>query len=257
MRKAPRISRPPRVPQHHRTVDRITGILETVVYRPGIRFAELVRALDAPMGSVHGFISGLLASGWLYEQDHRFYLGPAVYALTLASGHIRAGLVTHEDLAALHEETGTAAFLGVQAGDHLVYVAEVGSDQLAGFAAQSDIRRPLLRTAGGKVLLAARPAPEREAYLRRQMVEDRDAVDEFLAEHDQIVRTRVATHVRLAGTRFAIATTVLNRSGEPVASVTLVGPTSDLRPRMDELARALLGRVDSWSRRSMTPREVI
>jgi DNA-binding IclR family transcriptional regulator len=257
MRYIARPSRPPRVPQHHRTVDRITGILETVVYRPGIRFTDLVRALGAPMGSVHGFISGLLASGWLYEQDHRFYLGPAVHALALASGNIRAGLVTHEDLAVLHEETGAAAFLGVQAGDHLVYIAEVGSDQLAGFAAQSDIRRPLLRTAGGKALLAARQAPEREAYLRRRMVEDPDAVEEFLGEHDQIVRTRVATHVRLAGTRFAIATTVLNRSGEAAASLTLVGPTSDLRPRMDELARALLARVDSWSRRSVTPREAI
>jgi DNA-binding IclR family transcriptional regulator len=250
-------SRPQRVPQHHRTVDRITQIVETVVYRPGIRFTELVRALDAPMGSVHGFISGLLANGWLYEQDHRFYLGPAVYALTLASGNIRAGLVTHEDLVALHDETGVAAFLGVQAGDHLVYVAEVGSEQLAGFAAQSDIRRPLLRTAGGKALLAARPAVEREAYLRRQMAEDADAVDEFLADYDQIGRTRIATHVHLSGARFAIATTVLNRSGDAVASVTLVGPTSDLKPRMEELARVLLRRVNSWSQRSMTPREAI
>src|SRR5712691_4775624 len=99
-----------RIPQHHRTVDRITRILETVVYRPGITFSELARALDAPKGSVHGFISGLLAAGWLYEQDHRFYLGPAVYALTLVSGQIRAGLATHADLADLHKATGAAVF---------------------------------------------------------------------------------------------------------------------------------------------------
>jgi DNA-binding IclR family transcriptional regulator len=248
---------PRRGPQHHRTVDRITGILEAVVYRPGVRFSELARALDAPMGSVHGFISGLLANGWLYQQDHRFYLGPAVYALTLASGNMRAGLVTHGDLATLHEETGAAVFLGVQAGDHLVYVGEVGSERLAGFAAQSDIRRPLLRTAGGKALLAARSAGEREAYLRRQMAEDREAVNEFLAEYEEIRRTRVATHLRLSGTRFAMATGVLDRSGNAVASVTLVGATSDLRPRMEELARVLLRHVDSWSQRSMTPREAI
>ncbi len=249
--------RPRRVPQHHRTVDRVTSILETVVYRPGIRFSELARALDAPMGSVHGFISGLLANGWLYEQDHRFYLGPAVYALTLASGNFRAGLVTHDDLVELHEETGAAVFLGVQAGDHLLYVAEVGSERLAGFAAQSDIRRPLLRTAGGRALLAVRAAAEREAYLRRQVAVDPDAVDEFLAEYDEIRRKRIATHVRLSGTRFAMAAVVLDRSGSAVASVTLVGPTSDLRPRMEELALVLLRQVDSWSHRSMTPREAI
>ena len=99
-----------RMPQNHRTIDRVTHIREQVVYNPGMTFAELVRALDAAKSSVHGFISGLLATGWLYQEQHRFYLGPAVYGLTLASGHIRAGLVTREDLVALQQETGVAAF---------------------------------------------------------------------------------------------------------------------------------------------------
>jgi DNA-binding IclR family transcriptional regulator len=246
-----------RAPKHHRTVDRVTGILEAVVYRPGITFTELARAVEAPKGSVHGFISGLLADGWLYEQAHRFYLGPAVYALTLASGHIRVGLVTNDDLAALQKDARAAAFLGVKAGDHLIYVAEVGSEQLAGFAAQSDIRRPLLRTAGGKSLLAAGSVAEREDYLRRHMQEDPEAVDEFLADYEAIQRTRIATHIRLSGTRFAIATTVRNGSGKAVASVTLVGPSSDLRPRKEKLANVLLRHVDSWSRRSLVAREAI
>src|SRR5690242_15902985 len=134
------------MPEQHRTVDRVTRILETVVYRPGMSLADLARTLDAPKSSVHGFVRGLLARGWLFEQDHRFYLGPAVYSLTLASGHIRAGLVTHADLAALQAETGVAVFLGVQVDDHLVYIAEVGSEALAGLGAQSNIRRPLLLT---------------------------------------------------------------------------------------------------------------
>jgi DNA-binding IclR family transcriptional regulator len=235
----------------------MTQLLEAVVYRPGVTFSELARALKAPKGSVHGLISGLLATGWLYQDAHRYYLGPAVYALTLSSGNIRAGLVTHDDLAALHEETRAAAFLGVQLGDHLVYIAEVGSEQLAGFAAQSDIRRPLLRTAGGKALLAARPPAEREAFLRRQMEGDPEAVDEFLADFEEIRRSRVATHVRLSGTRLAIATTVTNRSGDAVGSVTLVGPTSELDPRKAELTRLLRRRVDAWSKRSAAPREAV
>ena len=160
------------LPQNHRTIDRVTRILEEVVYNPGMTFAELVRALDAPKSSVHGFIRGLLASGWLYQDQHRFYLGPAVYGLTLASGHIRAGLVTHEDLVALHEQTGLAAFLGVQAGDHLIYIAEAGSDHVAGFDARSSIRRTLLITAGGKALLAERSEAERDSYLRRRSEEE-------------------------------------------------------------------------------------
>ena len=152
-------------PQPHRTVDRVTRILEEVVYKPGMTFAELVRALGAAKSSVHGFMQGLLANGWLYEDQGRYYLGPAVYGLTLASGHIRAGLVTHADLEALHAEVGTAVFLGVQAGDHLVYVAETGSDSVADFEARSDIRRPALRR-----VQAAHPSRARPTHFGRTEV---------------------------------------------------------------------------------------
>jgi DNA-binding IclR family transcriptional regulator len=232
------------VPQNHRTIDRVTRILEEVVYNPGRTFAELVRTLGAAKSSVHGFISGLLANGWLYEEQHRFYLGPAVYGLTLASGRIRAGLVTHEDLVALEQETGVAAFLGVQAGDHLIYIAEAGSDHVAGFEARSNIRRTLLITAGGKALLAERPDAERDAF-----------VNAFLDEYDTIKRTRIATNAHRG--RFAIATTVHNRSGDAVASITLVGPMAKAQPRAKKLSEILLRHVDSWAQRTMTPREAI
>ena len=157
-----------REPQMHRTVDRVTQILEEVVYHPGMTFAELARALGAPKSSVYGFIQGLLAKGWLYEDDHRFYLGPAVYGLTIASGHIRAGMVTQENLTALHEATGVAVFLGVQAGDHLIYIGEAGGDAISGIEARSNIRRTLLGTAGGQALLATWPEVELRAFLRRR-----------------------------------------------------------------------------------------
>jgi len=47
----------------------------------------------------------------------------------------------------------------------------------------------------------------------------------------------IAAHYRLSDTPLAITTTVRNQSGEAAASVTLVGPTSDLQPRMAELGR--------------------
>jgi DNA-binding IclR family transcriptional regulator len=246
-----------RVPQNHRTVDRVTRILEEVVYHPGMTFAELVRALNAAKSSVHGFMRGLLAKGWLYEEQGRYYLGPAVYGLTIASGHIRAGLVTHADLATLHEETRVAVFLGVQAGDHLINIAEAGSDSITGFEARSNIRRPILATAGGKALLAAQSDGERESYLRRHSAAEADLVEQFLEEYAEIRRTRIATNIRRGSTRFGIATTVHNQSGEAVAAITLVGLTTEVRPRVQELAERLLRHVDSWPQRSMTPREAI
>ncbi|MFP3606472.1 IclR family transcriptional regulator [Paraburkholderia sp. SIMBA_053] len=250
-------SRRDRDPQPHRTVDRVTRILEEVVYNPGMTFAELVRALDAAKSSVYGFIQGLLAKGWLYEEQNRFYLGPAVYGLTLASGHIRAGLVTHADLLALHEATSLAVFLGVQAGDHLIYIAEAGTDPVEGFEARSNIRRKLLSTAGGKALLAAKSDPDRISFLRRQNAEEQELVEEFLSELTDIRKTRIATNLRRGGTRFAIATVVHSLSGEPVAAITLVGPASKAQSRADKLGKLLIKHVDAWSKRSTSPREAI
>ena len=244
-------------PQNHRTVDRVTQILEEVVYHPGMTFAELVRALGAAKSSIHGFIRGLVAKGWLYEDQHRFYLGPAVYALTLASGQIRAGMVTNEDLDALHKDTGVTVFLGVQAGDHLIYIGESGSDDAVSFEARSNIRRTLLVTAGGKALLAALPQQERESYLRRRNAEEAHLVDTFFAEYDQIKKTRIATNLVRGGVRFGIATTVYNRAGAPVATVTLVGPPSELQPRVNKLSKVLIKHVDSWAQRITKPREAI
>src|SRR5262249_50280168 len=157
-----------RDPQHHRTVDRVTRILEEVVSHPGVTFSELARALDAPKSTVYGFIRGLLALDWLQETDRGFYLGPAVYGLTLAGGQIPPGLMTQAGLAELRDETSLAVFVGVQAGDQFIYIAEAGSetDDVARFDMRRSMRRSMLANAGGKALLAMRSETERDAYLR-------------------------------------------------------------------------------------------
>lgn len=239
-----------REPQNHRTIDRITQILEQVVYHPGIGFAELVRALDVAKSSVHGFIGGLLAAGWLHQQDGGFYLGPTAYGLTLANGHLRAGTVSIEELKALNEEAGAAVFLGVPAGDHLIYIAEVGQDPVIGYDAKSDIRRVLLRTAGGKALLAAQPMDDRNRFLRRRSADERELVEQFLGEIDQIRRTGIAVNFRPNVNRFAIAAVIRNEASKPLASVTLVGTEQDIRPRQEKLSAILLKYIDRWSAKS-------
>nr|PPQ61446.1 IclR family transcriptional regulator [Streptomyces sp. QL37] len=244
-------------PKSHRTIDRVTQILEEVVYNPGIGFAEIARALGAPKSSVHGFIRGLQAKGWLYEDNHRFYLGPAVYGLTLASGRIRAGQVTQADLEALHEATGLTVFLGVEAGDHLIYIGESGTDALTGFAARSNIRRTLLATAGGKALLVARADVDREAHLRRQQAESPELVSEFLSEFADISKSRVATNLLHHGAQLALAAVVRNHAGESVGAAILIGQAAEMKPREAKLRKVLLKHVDSWSAQKVSAREPI
>ena len=241
----PPVAQLPHGPQNHRTVDRVTQILEEVTYRPGITFAELARALDAPKSSVHGFVRGLMAKGWLYETDKHFYLGPAIYGLTLASGQMQAGSVTQADLEKLHAATGLAVFLGVQAGDDLIYISVAGADAQTGFSARSNIRRNLLDAAGGKAFLAERSDAERDGYLRRRDPSEAEFVSRFLAELRDIKRTRIATNTKYGGVQFALATTVRNHFGEVVSEITLVGPADDMMPREAELRETLLHFVDS------------
>ncbi len=62
------VSRMPARP--HRTVDRVIGILETVSLSPrGVTLAELAAALDAAKSSVQELTNGLLARGYLIEEE--------------------------------------------------------------------------------------------------------------------------------------------------------------------------------------------
>ncbi len=235
--------------EYHRTIDRVTTIVEQVVYSPGITFVELSRAVGAPKSSVHGFVRGLITAGWLRQEGTRFYVGPALHGLSVASGHMRAGAVTEEDLQALHVEVDATVVLGVRAGDDLIYVAEVGNEHMPPLAARSNIRRDLLATAGGKALMAAMPPQTRDAYLRSRRHDTPEKIDAFVQEFHDIVRTRIARNYRRDRSRFGMSTVVYDEARRAVAEVTIVGPTASLEPRANDLEAVLLRHVDMWAAR--------
>ena len=101
---------------------------------------------------------------------------------------------------------------------------------MASFDARSDIRRGLLTTAGGKVLLAELPEVELEAYLRRRAPQERADVEAFLDACPAIRESRVAVNVRQTPSRTGVATVIRDPSGQVVASVTLVGSTPQVLP---------------------------
>jgi DNA-binding IclR family transcriptional regulator len=246
---------------HHRTIDRVARLIEEIVYRPGMTFSELMKITDLPKSTLHGFVEGLLANGWLYEQrdgsQYRLHLGPAVYGLILSSGKVRAGTVSNGDLYELHAKVGAEVYLGVLLGHQLVYVAEAGADPVAGFHPRNVIRRELLRSAGGKALLASQPQAWIENFLRARPSESDDLIRDFLAEARDIRATGVAQNFTQNGTRFALASVLRDSGGKPVASVTVVGSADDLVPRRKEISKELLQHVTRWERRESEAREAI
>jgi DNA-binding IclR family transcriptional regulator len=259
--KAPAAASDERTHNHHRTIDRVVRILEEVVHRPGTTFGELARILEMPKSSLHGFVKGLLANGWLHEQQdgsqYRLFLGPGVYSLILTSGQIRAGMVSNADLHELQEKVRAEVYLGVLVGDQLVYVAEAGSDPVAGFHPRHIIRRELLQSAGGKALLASKAEGWLTDFLRRRPDAESDLISEFLSEVRDIRNSRVAKNYTQNRTRYALASVLCNSAGKSVASVTVVGSAEDLLPRQEEIAAELLKHIDIWQRRDVQPREAI
>lgn len=126
---------------------------------PDLSASDLARRLGLSTSTAHRLARTLLATGFL-EQDARtarYRLGPAVTELGRLSYHQRGLHLAAPELADLAERTGTAADLALRSGTHAVIVAGGSVTPKVG------LRRPLMSTALGKVLLAWPRAGEGDA----------------------------------------------------------------------------------------------
>src|SRR4029078_13519632 len=111
----------------HRTVDRVVRILDTVCVTPrGVPLAELAAAVDAAKSSIQELTNGLLARGYLVEEEHRFHLGPGPFILARRANKLAALALDHQFVAELAAALGCTVLVGVRVGDAIVFVDHVG-----------------------------------------------------------------------------------------------------------------------------------
>ncbi|QEU96522.1 MarR family transcriptional regulator [Streptomyces kanamyceticus] len=235
------------MPKEHRTVSRVTGILEYVSRHGGARVQELADALGAPKSSVFGLVKGLVSTGYLVEERGVHRLGPALGSLLPRAAQDLAGAAL-PTLEALRDHFGETAMLGTAVGDSLVYASAAESQQLIRYSAPLRTRRPLYPPSAGKVLLAHRPRTWSDAYLRTLVHDPAD----FEAARDEL------TQVRATGVAFnrgetlpdvtAAARPVLV-GGEVRAVIAVAGPTPRTAERLLDIADALVEAVDSVAAR--------
>ena len=197
----------------HRTVDRVTGILETVSLSPrGVTLAELAGALDAAKSSVQELTNGLLA-GYLAEEDGRFHLGPGPFIIAARRNKLAALSVDHEFVAEL-ADLGCNVLVGVRVGDAIVFIDYVGEESPSlTFVARTHARRPLYTSAAGKTLLANLPDDEMYRLLDMASPEQQGEVRYFLTELPDIRgRTRLAFNRATLADGFVVATPLLARA---------------------------------------------
>ena len=230
----------------HRTVSRVTGILEFVA-RSGrsVRLSEIVVELDAPRSSVHGLVHGLVSTGYLRATDDgRYSLGPALGALVMrrteADHSIRAEM---ESLSLEFDETVTLVAL---AGDSMVTIDAIESARVVRYNPIIGARRPLYPTSAGLCFLAFANAGYRDMYLERNFPLD--------SERDRV--RRELKQVRAHG--YAV------NNGNPIPDlhgvsapifdgrsvtgvVTVAGPTTRFSERADDITRAVCAAVTRLS----------
>lgn len=138
----------------HRTVSRVTTILERVAAaQTGMRLAELAAMLDAPRSSGHGMVKGLVATGYLHQEDSAYVTGPAAGALLMAAPPT-LDLTARPEMEKLHRQFDETVMLASQVGDSVVYTYAIESTRVIRYSAPLHTRRPLYPTSAGKCILA-------------------------------------------------------------------------------------------------------
>jgi DNA-binding IclR family transcriptional regulator len=235
----------------HRTVDRVIEILETVSLAPqGVTLAKLAKALDAAKSSVQELTNGLLARGYLVEDDGRFHLGPGPFILAARSNRLAALSLDHRFVVELNRILGCSVLVGVLVGDAVVFVDHVGEESPAlTYVARTHARRPLYTSAAGKTLLANLPDQEMNRLLDLAGPERAGDVGQFLAELAAIRATGLAFNRGTTLTdAFVVATPLLAGDGSVIAAISAAVEPSEA-DRLDQLGVELKHAVAELARR--------
>ncbi|TQM03192.1 IclR family transcriptional regulator [Pseudonocardia kunmingensis] len=224
------------VAKEHRTVRRVTSILEAVArQRDGVRLGALAELLDAPKSSVFGLVKGLVADGYLREQDGAYRLGPAVSALlappVTALDAVRPRM---QRLRAAFDET---VMWCTRVGDSVVYTEVAESSQLIRYSAPLRTRRPLHPTSSGKCFLAYTPPAALRRYLAEHVAAD--DVERVRAELERVRRDGVAFNRGETLPDVSAAAAPVLVHGQPLGCLAVAGPTVRLGGRLDEVAALL------------------
>lgn len=223
----------------HRTVDRIAAILDLAArHAEGLTLTEFAREVDAPVSSVQGFLNGLVATGYLDEVDRRYTLGPAPYLLNLLAGRRVGPMIPHEVLERLNRESGLTSMLSVAVGQNLFYVDHVSDDPRYAWLAENHVRRSLIQTSAGWVLLADLDSRDLWALLKGLTGDDAALIDAFLAALPAIRETGTCVSPQVSAVADG-ASVAVRQGGRTVAAVSVIGSVEDITSRQEELTALL------------------
>lgn len=211
----------------------------------GVTLTEIARSLDSPISSIQGLVNGLVAAGYLDEYERRYRLGGAPYLLNLMAGRHLVTQVGHGELEGVNADSGLTALLAVVVGQSVFYVDSCSPSPRYDYLAKNLVRRSLIRTSSGWVLLAGFSRRDLWSYLSTLPAEDEPLVERFLADLESIQGSGVCAAPQLSDVADGVSVAV-RECGRTVAAVSVVGPHAEIRSRRDELVALLEDHRRRW-----------
>lgn len=234
---------------HHRTVDRVVAILETVARsRKALGLSDIAKAVGAPVSSTQSLVNGLAATGYLAEEARGFRLGLAPYFVATLAGTRPVDQVTHQMLEDVVEGTGAVAVVAVLIGGSVFYIDYAADDPTYAYLAQNRLRRSPLETSAGWILLSGLDVDTTWAELASAEEEgdNQHLVDAFqraypaLRESGECVAPGVASNGA-----DGVAVSVKNRDGV-VAAVSVIAGEDHIQAHAEEILDRLRRHRGQW-----------
>jgi IclR family transcriptional regulator, pca regulon regulatory protein len=158
-----------REPHHVQSLERGLAVIRAFDARhPELTLSEVARICDLTRAAARRFLLTLADLGYVRTDGRLFSLTPRVLELGYAFlSSLSLPDVAEPHLERLVAEVRESSSVSVLDGDDIVYVARVPTSRIMTVAINVGTRFPAYATSMGRVLMAARPDDEIEAYLAR------------------------------------------------------------------------------------------
>lgn len=241
------------------TVERAAEVLMyfTRVTDPDLGVTEIATALSLSKAAVHRILSSLRGHHLIEidERTRRYKLGVGAMRLGLAyTDRIDIRRMAHPELVRLSKETNETATLSIRTGNTRIYVDQETPDREVIMSIAMGEAYPLHAGASSKAFLAFLQEEEIEAYLAGPL----DSLTAGTVVDADLLREELAT-IRAQGWATSaaerkpgaasVAAPVLDATGEPVAVISVSGPTDRFFSEVDRCREALLTVTDRLQQR--------
>ncbi|MEV4317938.1 IclR family transcriptional regulator [Actinocrispum sp. NPDC049592] len=240
------------------TLERGLAVLEHVGMRQEISTNAIATQLGLSRSAVYRIVHTLKELEYL-EADHvtgRVRLGARLVELgvqAMASTDLHKA--APQFLSGLATRSGETIFLAVPDGDAMVYVAKDRGANAVTLHCQLGTRRPQHASSLGKAWLSALTAAERADRVSRMRLDrltPNTIVDRPLLL-DELERTAkrgwAIDNIENEPDVGCVAAPIRDRTGQPVAAMSIAGPAGRVLLRMDELGPMVADAATTLSRR--------